>query len=204
MNKSDITVDTLREACARLGYAFFESGDYNLNIIGIRSADASSNSFNDVLCVAFKQSGRWVLLTFDCTTDPGLYYRNNPMNVDGTAVLVPGQHSGAFMLGLHQGKYEALVQSRALPVYRDDDMDSEVDAGGTIDNGWHGINIHRASESHKSKQVDRWSAGCQVVADPHEFDSVIAFCKVAEGRYGKRFTYTLLEERDLVSERESG
>ncbi|WP_299202551.1 hypothetical protein [uncultured Amphritea sp.] len=204
MNKSDITVNNLREACARLGYAFFERGEYNLNIIGIRSEDRNSNAFNDVLAVAFRQSGRWVLLTFDYTTDPGLHYRHNPANPAGTAVLVPGQYRGAFMLGLHQGKYGALTQAKALPVYRDNDLDSEVDVQGTIDYGWHGINIHRANEQRKSAQVNEWSAGCQVVADPHEFDALYSFSEVAQGLYGKRFTYTLLEEKDFVSERSSG
>ena len=59
MNTSDITIEKLREACVRLGYAFVERGDYNLNIIGIRSGDTSANTFNDVMCLAFKQSGRW-------------------------------------------------------------------------------------------------------------------------------------------------
>ena len=64
-----------------------------------------------------------MLLTYDCTTDPGLYYRHNPLNCFGTAVLVPGQYRGAFVLGQHQGLYEALTQGKSLPVYRDDDLD---------------------------------------------------------------------------------
>lgn len=196
MNTSDITVEMLREACARKGYEFFERGDYNLNIIGIRSEDNESNAFNDVLAIAFKQSGRWILFTFDATTDPGLYYRNNPINAAGTAVLVPDQHRGAFSIGVHKG-YAALTQAKALPVYRDDDLDAEVDAVGTIDSGWHGINIHRASAHNRSEVVGRWSAGCQVVADPDEFEMLMALCNKSAELYGNRFTYTLLEEKDL-------
>ena len=49
-------------------------------------------------------------------------------------------------------------------VYRGNNKDNKVDAGGPIDSGWHGINIHRASSSWQSKQVNKWSAGCQVLA----------------------------------------
>ena len=71
----------------------------------------------------------------------------------GTAVLVPGQHRRCYKLGRHQGKYEALVQAEVLQVYRDNNKDTKVDAGGPIDSGWHGINIHRASSNWQSKQV---------------------------------------------------
>ena len=54
MNKTDITVDKLREAFACLGYAFFENGNHNLNIIGIRTKDMESNSFNDFIAIAYK------------------------------------------------------------------------------------------------------------------------------------------------------
>lgn len=197
-DKQDITVDVLRKACERKSYQFFESGDFNLNIIGIRTSDNTANTFNDYLCVAYKQCGHWNLLTLDCTTDPGLYWRNNPMNPLGTAVLVPGQYRGAYMLGLHKDKYKALTQSKSLPVYRDNDYDNDVDFNGMIDNGWHGINIHPRSPSAKSDQIGKWSAGCQVIKDYDEHMLFMSLCEVAQNWYGKRFTYTLLEEGDLL------
>lgn len=197
-DKRDITVDVLRKACDRKGYRFFESGDFNLNIIGIRTNDNQANTFNDYLCVAFKQCGHWVLLTLDCTTDPGVYWRLNPMNTLGTAVLVPGQYSGAYMLGLHKDKYKALTQAKSLPVYRDNDRDVEVDVGGAVDNGWHGINIHPRSPSAKSDDIGQWSAGCQVVKDYGEHMLIMQLCEIAQKWYGNRFTYTLLDESDLL------
>lgn len=197
MIKSDITVDLLHEACLRAGYVFFERGDYNLNIIGIRSADKDADTFNDALCLAFKQSGRWVLLTYDCTTDPGTYYRTNPLNPAGTAILAAGQHRAAYTLGLHQGNYEALVQAKALPVYRDADEDGCIDMRGEPQMEWGGFNIHHASAFRKSWAVDKWSAGCQVAASPFEFDTLLAFCKLGAELHGKRFTYTLFDEREV-------
>jgi hypothetical protein len=198
LDKRDITVDMLRRSCDRKGYKFFESGDYNLNIIGIRTADRGANTFNDYLCVAFKQSGAWVVMTFACTTDPGVYWRLNPMNDLGTAVLVPGQYSAAYMLGLHKSKYNALVQAKALPVYRDNNRDASVDMDGVVDVGWHGINIHPRNDESKSDDIGKWSAGCQVSADYNEHMLLIHLCELAKDRWGNRFTYTLFEESDLL------
>lgn len=197
MKSSLITVEMLREACARNDYLFFENGDYNLNIIGIRTNDNAANTFNDFICVAFKQSGRWVLLTLDATTDPGLYWRLNPMNPLGTAVLVPGQYLGAYTLGLHKNKYPAFIQAKALPVYRDADKDGFIDTDGAVDEGWHGINIHPRSENSQSDEIGKWSAGCQVPEEYYEHMMCYFAAKQAETLYGKRFSYTLLEEKDF-------
>lgn len=197
MKTSDITVEMLREACARKDYLFFEKGDYNINIIGIRTKDNAANTFNDVICYVYKQSGRWVLFTLDGTTDPGRFWRLNPMNELGTAVLVPGQYLGAYTLGLHKGKYPAFIQSKALPVYRDADQDGFVDTDGEIDLGWHGINIHPRSENSTGDEIGKWSAGCQVPEHYYEHMMCYYAAKHAETLYGKRFSYTLLEEKDL-------
>lgn len=197
MNKSDITIDRLREAFDRLGYVFFENGDYNLNIIGIRTKDKSSNSFNDFIAVAFKSNNQWQLDLFNVTTDPGAYWLKHPMNVKGTAVLATGQHRGCYKLGLHQGKYEALVQAKPVSVYRDNNLDNAIDDKGALDYGFHGINIHRANAKHESKQVDKWSAGCQVFAAPDDYHYFISLCKKTSERYGSKITYSLIEEGDL-------
>jgi len=197
MKKSDITVEKLRQACARLGYAFFEKGNHNLNIIGIRTSDMESNAFNDFIAVAYKERGHWQLRAYEATTDPGVYWRKHPMNRNGTAVLIPGQHRRCYQIGRHQDKYEALTQAEELPVYRDNNKDSVIDTEGSIDIGFHGINIHRASSNWQSKQVNKWSAGCQVFANPNNFDYFIELCKKSTRLYGNRITYTLIEEKDL-------
>lgn len=200
MNKSDLSVDLLRAACQRKDYAFFENHEFNLNIIGIRSRDMSTNTFNDLMTVSFKHNGQWVLFVFDCTTDPGQYWLENPMNVQGTAILVPGQYRGAYKLGLHKGKWPALVQNGRLPVYRDSNLDEVVDVvWPAIEYGYQGLNIHAASKTGRSIRVDKWSAGCQVLAEVSDHNFLIALCKKAAALYGDSFTYTLLEEADLVS-----
>jgi len=197
MKKPEITIDKLREALLRLNYAFFESGDYNLNIIGIRTEDNTSNHFNDFIVVAYKVKKLWRLDVFSVTADPGTYWLNHPMNVKGTAVLAEGQHRGCYKLGMHQSIYKALVQAKPVPVYRDKNFDSSVDDHGDLDIGFHGINIHRANSRRTSTQVDKWSAGCQVFADPNDYVQFINLCDETVERYGDSITYTLINERDL-------
>jgi len=197
MNKSDITIDKLREAIDRLEYMFFESGEYNLNIIGIRTEDEKANSFNDFIAVAYKVKKLWRLDIFNVTTDPGTYWLNHPVNVKGTAILAEGQHRGCYKFGMHQGVYKALVQAKPVPVYRDRNFDSSADDKGLLDTGFHGINIHRANSRRTSIQVDKWSAGCQVHADPDEYVKFIKLCEETVRRYGENITYTLIKERDL-------
>jgi len=197
MNKSTVTVEKLREALVRLDYAFFENGDYNLNIIGIRTEDNSSNSFNDFIAVAYKIENKWQLDIFNVTTDPGAYWLKNPMNVKGTAILAEGQHRGCYKLGEHRSIYKALVQAKPVPVYRDRNLDLSVDDKGEVDIGFHGINIHRASSRRTSTQVDKWSAGCQVFADPNDYVKFIKLCEETANRYGENITYTLIEEKGL-------
>jgi len=122
------------------------------------------------------------------------------MNVNGTAILAPGQHRGCFRIGTHQGIYKALVQAKPVPVYRDNNKDSTIDSKGPLDVGFFGINHHRANSRRTSTQVDKWSAGCQAFANPDAYVQYIALCEETTKKYGENITYTLIEEKDLISE----
>ena len=161
----------------------------DLNLIGIRLDMTYSNKFDDTFCV-FNND---VFHLFDCTTDPGMYWTQEFMNPDGTAVLKPGQYIDSHQIGLHQGSYKALVQAIPITVYRDNNKDNIIDYINP-QTGVFGINIHRANPQWKSVQVDKWSAGCTVIADPKEFDILM---NLAEKSKQKRFTYTLIEHKDF-------
>lgn len=192
-----LTLKTITDALKRLNYPFFK-GDYNINLIGIRSADAHANTFNDVLLVIYQVDQKTHVHAFPLTTDPGVYYRENPINVDGTAILVPGHYRSCWQVGAHQGKYKALVQRGLMSVYRDNNGDNKLDADDdSIQTGHFGINLHRAADNKSSLQVDRWSAGCQVLADPNDFNLVMALVNKSAAMYGPRFSYTLLTEDQL-------
>lgn len=186
----------------RKGYAFFTKGEYNLNIIGVRSYNRHkvTNRFDDALVVIYNNSKGWQKLIYPITTEPGRYYMMQKMcNIKGTAILVPNQYRGCWKIGKHNNQYLALVQAKPVSVYRDSNKDDVYDYDPkTIDNGLFGINIHKSNQYRVSKTVDNWSAGCQVFADPIHFQSFMNLCKKQSERYGNSFTYTLLEEKDLL------
>ena len=119
------------------------------------------------------------------------------MNVRGTAIMCPGQYRGSHVLGYHRGRYRALVQSRPVRYWRDGNKDEVLDMEpGTEESGGVGLNIHRSSASRTSTKIGKFSAGCQVLANPDEFDLLVSLCDRAAELYGPRFTYTLIEMED--------
>lgn len=195
------TREQIEKAVLQKGYKWFTGVNYDVNIVGIRkdAGNKVTNSFDDQITVSYRdESGNWHFESFAVTTDPGIYWMNNLLNEYGTAILVPGQYRGAYKVGKHQGRYLALVQHKPVKVYRDDNEDGYYDRrSDKIQTGMFGINIHRASESRTSTQVDKWSAGCQVFANPDNFDRFLEIVQKASKVWGNSFTYTLLEEQDL-------
>jgi hypothetical protein len=170
-----------------------------LNIVGIRSAQTKANSFDDELNVFYMgTNGKWQHYVFQATTDPGTYWLNNPMNPAGTALLKAGQYRDAYAIGMHRGKYLALVQAKPVTVYRDYNRDSVLDFTNTkTQTGMFGINIHRALVAGTTKQIDRHSAGCQVFANAGDFHKLMNLAEVHKTKYGNRFTYTLFDLRHI-------
>jgi len=183
----------LLDYVASLGHAVFERGQYNLNIIGIRSKDHKANSFDDRMCVVFRDEQGWVTRTWECTTEPGKYWLERPTNVRGTAILVPGQYRSVWKIDKHQGKYDALCQRNGtVKTYRDDNKDDIIVLDvQSITEGYYGINIHKAGTD--STQVDRWSAGCQVFSHSADFDEFMSICYAAKAKWGNSFSYTLID-----------
>lgn len=182
----------------KLGYTYFLKGIYNLNIIGVRTNNHQPNKFDDIIAVEYRDNnGNIWTYRFKATTEPGTYWLNNPENIKGTAILVPGQYRACYKIGLHQGKYEALVQRKPVKVYRDNNKDSIIDYyTQSIDEGIFGINIHKAGKD--SKQIDKWSAGCQVFANEDNFNFFMELCHLQKKHCGSDiFTYTLINEKDL-------
>ena len=191
-----VTVDSVLAMYRDNDYKIFDKGDYNLNIFGIRATCNMSNSFNDAIGVLYKVNGIWQLFKCNATTDPGLYYRENPCNVKGTAVLATGYHKSAFKVGRHQGKYEALVQNVPLPLHRDFNKDNVVDTDSQPLKEFAGINLHKAGRN--SVQVDKWSAGCQVIASQKDWDEFMSLVHESSRRYGSKFSYALFTEDMLT------
>ena len=188
-------IEKIKVAMKAKGYKFFENGDYNLNIIGIRTiGNKVTNVFDDLLTVSYKVNGEWVFKQWAATTDPGTKGVKEFHNAQGVARLVPGQYKGSHAIGLHQGKYEALRQVKPLKVYRDSNKDMTFDEK-VITEGIYGINIHKAGAD--STYVENWSEGCQVFKKSADFDSFMAIVKKAATLHGNSFTYTLLLSSDI-------
>jgi hypothetical protein len=191
-------LDQIKNVLKEKRYVFFDKKPYTLNIIGIRSNHKVANEYDDLLYLIYRdESLEEQIHEFPITTDPGSYWLENPLNVDGTAILVPGQYIGSHTLGLHRGKYEALTQKGPVKVWRDNNKDQTLNEEGKIYEGFYGINIHRSHSVSKSQAVEKWSAGCQVFQDPDDYQFFIECCKKSAEMYGVSFTYTLLTEHDF-------
>lgn len=199
MNKALITPEKIKAVFSKKGYKFFENDtkNFNINIFGVRSSDMTPDKFNDAVCVMWKYNGIWTTKIYDATTDPGLYYLQAPMNVNGTAIMVPGQYPGCYKIGTHTG-YPALKQIKPMTYYRDRDKDKEFDLNENCKvTEVASTNIHHASNTGKSSVVANWSAGCQVIADIHDWQEFFGICLDAAENFGDTFTYTLIVEKDL-------
>lgn len=197
------TRDSIKKAVESKGHKWFEGGDYNLNIVGVRNSATNgqvTNKFDDKLTLSYSVGGEMKYHEFDATTDPGSHWEKNLLNEDGVAILCPGQYRGSHTIGLHQGKYEALKQQKPVKVYRDNNMDGKYDMlEENIKEGIFGINIHKAgSRAEGSTQIDKWSAGCQVLSKESDFNKLMELAHKAAALYGKSFTYTLIESKDTV------
>lgn len=174
------SIEELNKEFKKLNYKWFD-----FHIVGIRSKSNEPNKFDDLIGIVKGDTITW----FTCTTNPGTFWLENPSNKLGTALLVPGQYIDTYGFGLHQGKYRALKQYKEVSVYRDNDKDKVAEVTNTIDKGLFGINIHHAGKA--SVNIDKWSAGCQVVSNLADW---ALFLKMCEDSKLKSFTYTLLNE----------
>ena len=200
------TREQIETAIKAKGYKWFTSDNYDVNIVGVRNAETCgkiTNKFDDCITLSYKdEEGNWNFHCFEGTTDPGSHWTENQLlNKDGAAILKEGQYRGSHMIGLHQGKYEALRQKKPVKVYRDGNKDDFYELiEENVHEGLYGINIHRATarKGGKSIQIDKWSAGCQVIAANDDFELFMNVVNIAAKVWGNSFTYTLINSNDIV------
>ena len=182
------------------GYVWFEDASnkgFDVNIVGVRNSSTGqkvTNAFDDCLTLSYKENGEWKFHCWPATTDPGKKGVLEYHNAAGVARLVEGQYRGSHGIGLHQGKYEALKQSKIVKVYRDANKDLTYNED-KIQEGVFGINIHKAGAD--STYVENWSEGCQVFKKSADFDAFMVICNKSKNIHGNSFTYTLIESSDI-------
>lgn len=193
MSKSIIQIKSI---LSKKGYPFFDNNTpFNFNIIGVRNISSKSNSFDDEIYLIYRDEKlNWQIKCYKATTDPGKYWLNNPMNIDGTAILTEGFHKALWKRGFHQGKYKALVQNSPALIYRDNDKDNELDFNSkSLRRETIGLNFHHAGNN--SQNVDKWSAACQVTNDEKQYNEEIY--PLLDKCPFETFSYTLLNEKDF-------
>ena len=206
--KTCYTREQIETTVKEKGYKWFEDNSnkgYDVNIVGVRNSETKgrvTNAFDDCLTISYKIDGEWYFHCYKCTTDPGTAYMEDPiLENTGCAILKPGQYRGSHKLRLHQGKYLALGQKKDVTVYRDNNRDDNYDLDeSSTTTGLFGINIHRATarKGGKSTRVDKWSAGCQVIADNDDWHEFLDICQAAREIHGNSFSYTLIESKDIA------
>lgn len=195
----DIGLSDVKAIMTAKGYKIMAEG--HPNIVGIRSANRQSNSYDDTCWVWWTEKGVETVHNYTITTNPGFYYLQNPIaGTTGTAILVPGQYPGCWELGMHRGKQFALVQRGGpMSVYRDSNRDTVLDYDPkTIVSGFWGLDGHYGS-LEDTDVVDHFSAACQVwrYHEPHQA-LMQEFKRLSEGYRFDKFTYALVNQEDFV------
>ena len=150
-------------------------------IIGIRSKEDVFNEFDDKFYI-FKGTNFIKVLTGTTNCgDRGLlgFFK---YKAKGAATLKADYwHHKVWAYGLHRSKMQALRQVRPTAMYRDNNLDEQVNFHTTSV-----TRLHRAI----NKFINGHSLGCQVANNPYEYYKVIGLFKVQ-----RSVTYCLLKEK---------
>lgn len=195
------TLEEIKQATLRKKMVVF-TRPFDVNLGGLRTKDNTSGLFNDwVFAYYHDENGNVVGRVVAGTTDAGIYYRNKPLNKDGTAIIVHDrQHRGVYQLQDpaknknhvgHKGR-KAFRQIKDMAYWRDNDRDSVLDFGGKIyiQNG--ATNGHYMGTV--GKKVEQWSAGCWGATEMNMNIIYGVAQKQIDNGLGDVFSYTLLYE----------
>lgn len=162
----------------------------------IRTSDNASNAMNDWIFMSyFTEGGGIVSIVFEGTTDAGLYYRLNPIHIDGTAIIQHGkQYRGTFRymeVGGHRGG-EGMRQVRNLDYFRDPDRDKYLNFVNPQFDKMYNTNGHTMGDN--IERVDKHSAGCwgSIVDNMRQLYDM-AKVQISHG-YGDMFSLAALHE----------
>ena len=194
MKELNIKYQQIKAIYEGLGHRFFDNGNWNVNLFGIRTCYDVVDEFNDYLGIAYRdERGIERCIIHPGTTKPGLYWlAQNLGNPQGTFILAPGQYPQCWKIGQHKG-YEALAQvGSPFLGWRDDDQDSMLDPNGKMYKDVTGLNMHTTSFINHKEKVGAYSAGCQVRQRATHHTEVMAILRMSAKMYGNSFTYTLI------------
>lgn len=208
-----------------LGHRVFE-GEGNPICVSVRAHTRLAGQWDDQHMVLTRTPAgdvRMVVRGLGTTdaSDDYLTGRRRP-HPRGTAVAMPGQHRGCWMVGENsyhgrssKAPYHAFEQVGGITYMRDNDGDRVLD---TPTSGYcededdfrifkqHVIehiptysnviklNWHTIRGRQIPARIGPYSAGCPVWADPAEFREALRFCWDAAPQYGSRVSWCLLDQ----------
>lgn len=195
------TLEDIIRAMRSKGYVV-NTEPFKLNVVGVRNSNVTQDdTFDDVIAFFYyDDKGSLVGKIAQGTTDPSIKFLKNPSVGSGTAILKAGQYVDTYAIDMHNGKYEALCQRlKPVTVMRDDDRNSYLNLLAPTTTGMYGINIHRAAVGENMpNKIGPYSAGCQVLRNEKDFQLMMDMARKSRAIHGNKFTYTLLDERDLL------
>ena len=183
----------------------FCTGTYNLNIFGIRDTTFVDDKFNDYIGIVYENDlVQFKVDLYKATTDPSIHWLRNPLNKNGTAIMLEGQYRGCYKIGIHNrskpvNSYSALEQIGAMAYVRDNNKNNVLDINPSKKiTGVFKTNLHRCSKWKIVRYIGLYSAGCQVIQNPKHFDELMVTAKrqVSLG-WGDKFSYTLFNIKDF-------
>lgn len=192
------SIELIHECMKDHGMIVFDK-PFDATLGGIRTKDNESNTFNDWLFMSMFTDGGGILsIVAEGTTDAGLYYRLNPLNIDGTAIIQHGkQHRGAYTYmekGGHNGQ-EAFRQTGGMDYWRDADRDKYLEFDGEeFLNKIFNTNGHDMGTRGVEGEVNKWSAGCWG-SEQEIMDVFYLFARLQKSHgNGDKFSFAMLHE----------
>lgn len=151
-----------------------------INLFMIRNEDGqNSDGINDVFGIWNNKLNK--IFIMKGSSDPGKYWTEfggAGKYRKGVAHMCYGYHPKIWCVDKHKGKYRALCNRRwkgckPIKFWRDANKNYIKDAGEKVEKGWIGLNLHRMKRWVESTKVGKYSAGCQTVANPKDYDEMI-------------------------------
>ncbi len=203
----------IKDSVLNKGYTWFESGDYDLNIIWIRMSDTVSNMMGDYCQICYKVKGVENVITIKANTLPGLYGGlYNPVTVrgiTGTAIVQPQQVLGAFhynQLGVNDNDNDGnpfhsayFNPIKSFKIWRDNDKDQTIDHIQSEDSPPEDqICWHYQGEPISAAGYKPWSIGCLGWLKSDLKNIIVPVIDKAVAIWGSNFTLTLIMNSDLI------
>lgn len=196
----------------RLGYEVY-SRPSEMNIIGIRyqlPGDPYSNKFMDKLYIIYKNDqGALKAHWWPISTIPGKYggkENGKALHKDlqsmkargGLGILKEAQYKNSWKIDNYKG--EKCLRPGSQKFYRDVNYGVDKITYSKSGEGSAGMLIHKAFNRAQGKNtygVYNWSEGCQVIPSPTDLDQIFSLLEIHKGKYGNKFTYTLITKNDV-------